>query len=94
MTRPNLPGPIEKLLHAATPEWFQRAACRDLGPELFYPTPRTKPSELRAAKQVCAECPVSEECLDYALDNREERGIWGGVSPESRKGRYWVGGTR
>ena len=44
------------------------------------------------AKAICATCPVADECLQYALDAGETRGIWGGVaidehrrSPEHRK---------
>ena len=31
----------------------------------------------KAATEVCARCPVVEECFPYALENREAYGIWG-----------------
>lgn len=37
------------------------------------------------ALAVCAECTVREECLDFALRNREESGVWGGVDEEGRR---------
>lgn len=35
------------------------------------------------AKLLCAACPVSKRCLDYALEY-EEFGVWGGTTPEER----------
>ena len=36
------------------------------------------------AKKVCAECSVEEQCLEYALENDEQHGIWGGTTPKQR----------
>jgi WhiB family redox-sensing transcriptional regulator len=36
------------------------------------------------AKKVCAGCDVKMECLDYALEKREEYGLWGGLTPRER----------
>lgn len=60
--------------------WMQKAACRDLGPNLFFPErgePTTK------AKKVCKTCPVTEECLAYGI--AERMGIWGGTSEAERR---------
>ena len=35
----------------------------------------------KAAAQVCDRCPVRQTCLDYAIDNHIEDGIWGGLFP-------------
>ena len=35
------------------------------------------------AKRVCARCPVTEQCLAYALDG-DEVGIWGGTTNAER----------
>lgn len=35
-----------------------------------------------AARQVCMTCPVTEECLAYALTIRPAFGIWAGKSPQ------------
>lgn len=37
------------------------------------------------ARQMCARCEVSAECLDEALAGDERWGIWGGLLPEERK---------
>lgn len=62
--------------------WRQRAACRGLDPEIFFPE---RGESTREAKAVCAGCPVRPECLEYALDAREVNGIWGGKSERERR---------
>lgn len=37
-----------------------------------------------AAKNICRECNLVEDCLDVALSNNEH-GIWGGASEEERR---------
>lgn len=39
----------------------------------------------RMAKDLCADCPIRLQCLDYAMKQNEEYGIWGGLSPHERK---------
>lgn len=62
--------------------WQDLALCAQTDPEEFYPE---KGGSTRAAKQVCLKCPVRQECLDYALDNDERFGIWGGLSERERR---------
>ena len=61
--------------------WHKDAACLEADPEIFFPE-RGGSSE--AARSYCARCPVSEECLSYALENPKEYGIWGGTSERER----------
>jgi WhiB family redox-sensing transcriptional regulator len=68
-------------------DWWRLAACRDAEPELFFPI-SARPvlhSAIKHAKLICARCPVQSECLDYALANRQEQGIWGGLTDEERR---------
>jgi WhiB family redox-sensing transcriptional regulator len=37
------------------------------------------------ARRICADCPVKEPCLEYALHNRIEHGVWGGASERERR---------
>ncbi len=37
------------------------------------------------AREVCFECPVKSECLEFALANGIEHGVWGGESERSRR---------
>ena len=39
----------------------------------------------RAAKSICATCPVRTPCLDFALEIREPHGIWGGLNESERR---------
>lgn len=57
------------------------ALCAEVGTEMFFPE---KGASSRLAKQVCADCPVAGECLQYALDENIEFGIWGGTSATDR----------
>lgn len=45
--------------------------------------------EIELARDACRGCPVRDECLDRALDQDEQFGIWAGVlmssKPERRK---------
>lgn len=62
--------------------WMADAACADVPVEVFFPGPgRNLAAE---AKQVCEDCPVRRDCLQYALDNRFEYGVWGGLNERER----------
>ncbi|WP_330342659.1 WhiB family transcriptional regulator [Streptomyces sp. NBC_00557] len=61
--------------------WSEQAACRTADPEeMFADTARQK-----RAKAVCSGCRVRTECLVDALDNREEFGVWGGMTERERR---------
>jgi WhiB family redox-sensing transcriptional regulator len=55
--------------------------CKNLAWEIFFPGNGTG---LSAAQKICAECPVSQECLEYALQYHIEHGVWGGCSERER----------
>ena len=63
-------------------EWKLDGVCRTVDPDLWYPENSSPSWE---AKRLCRNCPVVTECLDYALDNKEMFGIWGGLSPRERQ---------
>ncbi len=67
--------------------WTDLAACRGVDPELFYPISATGPAveQVTKAKKVCSGCPVTEDCLNWALRAGEPVGIWGGTTPEERR---------
>ncbi|MCU1612554.1 MAG: WhiB family transcriptional regulator, partial [Frankiales bacterium] len=61
------------------------ALCRKAErPDVMYPDP-TDQVRLRTAKQWCDRCPVTSRCADWALDNREQFGVWGGLSEAERR---------
>lgn len=67
-------------------DWRDRAACRGVDPDLFFPVTTEGPALEQAARAqaVCDLCPVTRDCLEFALRQRERDGIWGGLSPEDR----------
>ena len=67
-----------------TPEERADALCTQVGdPELFFPNPSDRDGN-NAAKRVCAGCPIRHRCLDVALANREEYGVFGGLTERER----------
>jgi len=38
-----------------------------------------KPAELTLAQRICAQCQVRVKCLDVALSEEMDWGVWGGV---------------
>ncbi|MFD3486316.1 WhiB family transcriptional regulator [Streptomyces sp. NPDC058665] len=62
--------------------WQENALCAQTGPEFFFPAPG---SSTREAKQLCGACEGRRECLEYALDNDERFGVWGGMSEKERE---------
>ncbi len=40
------------------------------------------PKRIAIAKSMCAECPISAKCLQFALDEEIEFGIFGGATPQ------------
>src|SRR6187455_2888565 len=62
--------------------WMFHGRCRGVNPAEFFPSDGTG---VEAAQRVCAACPVSSECLEYALLHRIEHGVWGGASERERR---------
>lgn len=72
--------------------WRQKAVCRNLDPAIFFP--EGEGAELNVlyakAKRYCNECPVRQECLDYAMraevnEDSHRYGLFGGLTPSQRK---------
>jgi len=68
-------GPMET-------EWMASGSCRDVDPSLFFPSDGMG---VIKAQRVCASCPVAEQCLNYALDQHIDHGVWGGKSERERR---------
>jgi WhiB family redox-sensing transcriptional regulator len=58
------------------------AVCPQTDPEVFFPERGSSP---RDAKRVCGSCPVTGECLEWALANDVRFGVWGGRSEADRR---------
>ena len=64
------------------PVWRQKAACRGVDPDIFYPV---SDEEAEDAKAICRSCAAQELCLEWALTNREKEGVWGGATERERR---------
>lgn len=76
------PGDLLRVVAEQIPAWTEDALCAQIDSEIFFPE---KGGSTREAKAMCRRCPVAAECLDYALANNEQHGIWGGLSPRHRR---------
>ena len=61
--------------------WQERASCRGVDAELFFPA---SDEEAVAGKAICASCPVRLACLAFGLERNEKFGIWGGLTEKER----------
>jgi WhiB family redox-sensing transcriptional regulator len=68
-------------------DWQSQGACQHADPDIFFPISAAGASarQVRAAKVICAGCPVQPACTDFALEHRELQGIWGGTTDDERK---------
>ncbi len=65
------------------PSFHAKAACRGMGPALFFLSRRDGHGS--EAKAICSGCGVRSECLDAALAMDDCRGIWTGLSERGRR---------
>lgn len=82
-----------KMIHIPAPlaakdseHWTDLAACKGRTP-LFFP-PKAERPQARArrearARQLCNQCPVVDQCRQFARNNHEY-GFWAGESEEDR----------
>lgn len=61
---------------------FNDIACKDVDTNLFFSELKSK---VKKAKAICNSCSVKSECLEFALKDKIEFGIFGGVTADERK---------
>ena len=61
---------------------MQFGNCKDLPPNIFFPSDG---AGVEVARRICTSCPVKRECLDYAIENHIDHGVWGGESERERR---------
>jgi WhiB family redox-sensing transcriptional regulator len=67
---------------ATETSWMAGGNCRNHPPTVFFPSDGVG---VDRARKICASCPVAEPCLEYALENRIDHGVWGGTSERERR---------
>lgn len=67
--------------------WRVRGLCAQTDPELFFPIGASNAAKWQEieAKRICMMCPVRATCLEWALETRQESGVWGGLSEDERR---------
>jgi WhiB family transcriptional regulator, redox-sensing transcriptional regulator len=65
--------------------WRDSSACSGMT-ELFFPDT----TATTAAKAVCADCPVTEQCRSFADEHLIPHGVWGGESGADRRERLRI----
>lgn len=56
------------------------AACQTTDPEVFF----SQATE-QLAKDICSDCPLINQCAEFALKNHIQDGVWGGMSEADRR---------
>ena len=72
---------VEELI-GGMPSWTEEANCKGADADLFFPE---RGASTRKAKAICRACTVQDQCLEYAVENSEKFGIWGGLSERERR---------
>jgi WhiB family redox-sensing transcriptional regulator len=62
--------------------WREKALCRISKTQIdFFDEDK---HSIKMAKSTCRRCIVADECLLFAVQNKEKFGIWGGFTPRER----------
>jgi len=65
----------------AETNWSEQGLCRTADPDALF----VEGAAQNRAKALCGGCGVRTECLAYALDQRIEFGVWGGMTERERR---------
>jgi WhiB family redox-sensing transcriptional regulator len=63
-------------------DWMDKGLCRQVAPSTFFPNDGVG---VDVARRICGTCPVQAPCLEYALVERIDHGVWGGASERERR---------
>ena len=62
--------------------WMAHGLCAHEDPAIFFPSDGVG---VIKAQRICRQCPKQEHCLEYALTNKIDHGVWGGESERARR---------
>ena len=66
-------------------EWMDDAECVGYNPNWWFTDGLAhKKAETQMAMEICNECPVTAQCLNYAMSQRLSDGIFGGLRAHQR----------
>lgn len=81
-TAPSAPSPSPAAPPSVGTEWMAHGNCALESPALFFPSDGVG---VETARRICQDCPVKQRCLEFALANRVDHGVWGGTSERERR---------
>lgn len=64
-------------------KYWTKALCKEVGTEVFFPQ-KGENRLINQAKSICKKCSLKVECLEYALQDIDTKGIWGGTTEFER----------
>jgi WhiB family redox-sensing transcriptional regulator len=64
--------------------WMKDAACKGNTEGDWFPEQPGRTPAIKIALDICKQCAVKQECLDYAMARPTLHGIWGGLSARKR----------
>jgi WhiB family redox-sensing transcriptional regulator len=74
------------LLFGTLPDLPNAACAYTSNPDKFFPKNQKEfEDNSHLTLGLCGSCIEREACLQFALDNDEEHGVWGGLSPAQRE---------
>ena len=82
---PNTVLTLSDLMWEPDVSWRSEAACSGVDSDVFFPASEEDEQAVAQAKAICAECPVREACLQYALATNQSAGVWGGLDAGDRR---------
>lgn len=65
-------------------DFEQELGCNEDNANLFFPEGNDIHAKTMEAKKLCAACPMTVQCFNFAVDNDEKFGIWGGATTKER----------
>ena len=78
--------PVELITAPHDPDsataWMADGNCRLHPPATFFPSDGVGVDK---ARKICRDCPVVDTCLEYALEERIDHGVWGACSERERR---------
>ena len=74
------PNPMNNSIRST--EWMNEGNCRNFPPAVFFPADG---AGVDRARLICTTCPVTSQCLEYALAEHIDHGVWGGCSERERR---------
>jgi len=63
---------------------FPEAQCTD-DPDFFFPVSQVELEQrLERLRAICGSCIHQTPCRNFSVENEEEHGFWGGLTPDER----------